>query len=68
MLIQETLISPRGKLVSARREITGTMDGLNEHIIALDREGWKIIKIQVLEGGGDSGTRRQDPGGDGAIS
>jgi hypothetical protein len=65
MLIQETLISPRGKLVAVRREITGT---LGEHIIALDREGWKIVKIQVLEGGGDSGTRRQDPGGDGAIS
>jgi hypothetical protein len=65
MLIQETLISPRGKVVSIRREITGTLD---EHIIALDREGWKIVKIQKIEGGGDNRTRRQDPGGDGAIS
>jgi hypothetical protein len=65
MLIQETLISPRGKLVSIRREITGT---LCDHIIALDREGWKIVKIQVLKGGGDNRDGRQDPGGDGAIS
>ena len=65
MLIQETLISPRGKLVAVRREITGT---LGEHIIALDREGWKIVRIKVLEGGGDNRNGRQDPGGDGAIS
>ena len=65
MLIQETLISPRGKKVSRTKEIAGT---INQHIIALDREGWKIVKIKVLEGGGDNRTRRQDPGGDGAIS
>ena len=65
MLIQETLISPRGVEVSRTKEINGT---INQHIIALDREGWKIVKIKVLEGGGDNRTRRQDPGGDGAIS
>ena len=65
MLIHETLISPRGKEVSRTKEITGT---LNQHILALDREGWKIVRIKVLEGGGDNRDGRQDPGGDGAIS
>ena len=65
MLIQETLISPRGVEVSRIKEIPGT---INQHILALDREGWKIVKIQVLEGGDDNRDGRQDPGGDGAIS
>ena len=65
MLIHETLISPRGKVVSRTKEINGT---LNQHILTLDREGWKIVKIKKLGGGGDNRTRRQDPGGDGAIS
>ena len=65
MLIHETLISPLGKVVSRTKEITGT---INQHIIDLDREGWKIVKIKKLEGGGDNRDGRQDPGGDGAIS
>lgn len=65
MLIHETLVSPRGKEVSRTKEINGT---LNQHIMALDREGWKIVKIKVLEGGGDNRDGRQDPRGDGAIS
>jgi len=65
VLIQETLISPRGKKVSRTKEITGT---LNQHILTLDREGWKIVKIKILGGGGDNRDGRQDPGGDGAIS
>ena len=65
MLIHETLISPRGVEVSRTKEIPGT---INQHIIDLDREGWKIVKIQVMEGGVENRDGRQDPGGDGTIS
>jgi hypothetical protein len=57
MLIRERLSTPRGKEITREIEITGT---INEHILKLDSQGWKIIEIKRLEGGCDAGIR--EPG------
>jgi hypothetical protein len=64
MLIQETLISPRGKRVSRIKEIACP---LHEYIAKIDMRGWRIVEIRKV-GGEKIGDKRKNPGDYGAVS
>ena len=63
MLIQETLISPRGKRVSRIKEIACP---LHEYIVKIDMKGWRIVEIAKV-GGEEVGDKRENPGDYGAV-
>ena len=64
MTIRETLISPRGKLISRIKEIVCP---LHEYIAEIDMKGWRIVAI-IRIGGEEIGDKRENSGDYGAVS